>query len=1594
MSDIGLSGTSVVGASALLFSNINSLMKTGKLSVFDTQLTKLYLQNTIHSADASVFASVVQDLPGAVQTVGGQTFVTVDITAKNGDGASLLPALQAAGLQHASSYKGIVSGVIDTADLGVLSAALAGPGGALGFARESAFSAHAGVVTTQADISEHADLARANYGVTGAGITVGVLSDSFNTSASASTHMAQDIASGDLPAATTILQDAPNGTDEGRAMAQLVHDIAPGASIDFATADFGQAGFANNILALAAAGAKVIVDDVIYYNELAYQEGPIAQAIDQVAANGVSYFSAAGNDANNGKATGYEGAWSAGATYTGGGETTTLMHFAAGQDYIPVTLAAGESFVLQWANPGASAGGAGATSDLDMFLTNQDGSVIYAQATTNNIGGDPVEILSLTGGQGGTYYLRVGQFSGAAPSEIKLMALANGGNVFFTSPPSNTNTGNFYGHAAALGAMGVGAAFYGSTPAYGVNPPIAEPYSSTGPDNVLFDNAGNSLGSPSVRIVSVTAPDGGNTSFFGSDISQDADFFPNFFGTSAAAPGAAAVAALMLQNRSTLSPTDMKALLQDAAVNMGAPGIDSATGAGLVDANVALSFANSLIIGNAGQPALTGTHLNDTLLSSAGNDVLDGGAGVDTVSYANATAAVSVNLGLTTAQATGGAGTDTIKNVENLTGSAFNDTLQGNAGDNVLDGGAGVNTASYAAAAAAVTVDLSIVGPQNTIGAGNDTLLNFQNLTGSAFNDTLAGTSGDNVIDGGLGTDTVSYANAGAAVTVNLNLITAQATGGAGNDTLKNVENLTGSAFGDVLTGSAVANVLAGGAGDDTISGGAGNDTLLGGDGNDLLLGGAGNDAIDGGIGINTASYADATSAVTLNLMTGVASGGGGTDALANIQNLVGSAFNDTLQGSAGDNVLDGAAGVNTVTYANATAGVVVDLSIAGPQNTIGAGNDTLLNVQNLTGSSFNDTLAGTSGDNVIDGGLGTDTVTYANAASGVTVNLSLLTPQVTGGAGTDTIKNVENVTGSAFSDTLTGSAFANVMSGGAGDDTLSGGSGNDTLSGGDGNDLLFGGAGNDALDGGTGVNTANYSDATLAVTLNLMTGLATGGGGVDTLVNIQNLVGSAFNDTLQGDGGDNVLDGAGGVNTVSYANATAAVTVDLSIVGPQNTVGAGNDTLLNIQNVTGSAFNDTLAGTSGDNVIDGGVGVDTLTYAGSGAGVTMNLSLATAQITGGSGTDTVRNIENLTGTDFNDVLTGSAFANILTGGAGDDTISGAAGNDTIYGGDGNDLLLGGAGNDTIDGGAGINTASYADATLAVTVNLMTGVASGGGGIDTLTNIQNLVGSAFNDTLQGSSGDNVLDGAAGVNTVTYANATAGVVVDLSIVGPQDTVGAGHDTLLNVQNLTGSAFNDTLAGTSGDNVIDGGLGVDTLSYANAAAGVTVSLALATAQITGGAGSDTVKNFENLTGSAFNDTLSGGATANTIAGGDGGDRITGSGGADVLWGGNGADTFIYAAAADSTVSVAGQDQVMDFSHTDGDLIDLSAIDSNSTVIGDQAFTLVGAFGHHAGELIALTKAGGFLVEGDTNGDGLADFAITVLTTQPLVSTDFIL
>jgi Ca2+-binding RTX toxin-like protein len=340
------------------------------------------------------------------------------------------------------------------------------------------------------------------------------------------------------------------------------------------------------------------------------------------------------------------------------------------------------------------------------------------------------------------------------------------------------------------------------------------------------------------------------------------------------------------------------------------------------------------------------------------------------------------------------------------------------------------------------------------------------------------------------------------------------------------------------------------------------------------------------------------------------------------------------ITGGAGNDVIQGGWGPITFSYANATSGVTVNLATTTAQNTGGAGIDTLFGITTLIGSNYNDVLSagplgsslqGAAGDDVLvsgkgndtlDGGAGNDTVSYANATAGVTVSLALTGPQVTKGAGIDTLTHVENLIGSDYNDTLTAGATGSSLRGGLG------------------NDMLIAGAGNDTLDGGAGADTASYANAKSGVTVSLgLTGpQATGGSGTDTLTGIENLIGSNYNDTL-----------------------TAAAT------GSSLQGGAGDDLL--------------IAG-AGNDVLQGGTGNDTASYANATSGVTVSLAVSGAHPTGGSGTDTLINIENLIGSSYNDTLTAGAAGSSLQGGSGDDRLIAGPGHDVLTGGLGHDTFV------------------------------------------------------------------------------------------------------------------------------------------------------------------------------------------------------------------------------------------------------------------------------------------------------------------------------
>lgn len=520
--------------------------------------------------------------------------VAVDFVADGGDGAALLAQLQAFGLQNGRVRGKVVSGLLPA---GAIQQSAGASG--LRFMRPAMWMTHAGATTTQGDAAMLADAARQAYGVDGSGVKVGVLSDSYDCLGGA----ADDTASGDLPAGgVEVVEDLTSDcSDEGRAMLQIVHDVAPGAELAFATAKGGEATFASNIQALADAGCGVIVDDVLYLAEPMFQDGIVAQAVDQVHSQGVHYYSSAGNAAR----LSYDAAYQASDQNLYAGQDLGEMHDfdpGSGTDYFQqITIPAGASvtIALQWDDPFYSVSGVGADTDVDMFLIDGDITTLLAGSVTENIGGDPFEAISYTNsGSDTTFNLAITHYSGPYAGRIKYV-------IFSSSSASTsiddfaTDSGTLYGHANAAGAIAVGAARYTRTPAFGTDPAEIEYFSAGGGVPILFAADGSELAKAEVRAKpEIVAPDGGNTTFFGAD--TDGDGYPNFFGTSASAPHAAAAGALLLQLHPDLTPTEALLVLSATASDMDDDlttgfdtGFDYLTGYGLIQ----LPAAAELVIG-------------------------------------------------------------------------------------------------------------------------------------------------------------------------------------------------------------------------------------------------------------------------------------------------------------------------------------------------------------------------------------------------------------------------------------------------------------------------------------------------------------------------------------------------------------------------------------------------------------------------------------------------------------------------------------------------------------------------------------------------------------------------------------------------------------------------------------------------------------------------------------------------------------------------------------------------------------------------------------------------------------------------------------
>jgi Ca2+-binding RTX toxin-like protein len=894
-----------------------------------------------------------------------------------------------------------------------------------------------------------------------------------------------------------------------------------------------------------------------------------------------------------------------------------------------------------------------------------------------------------------------------------------------------------------------------------------------------------------------------------------------------------------------------------------------------------------------------------------------------------------------------------------LTGETDDDRIYGLDGNDTLDGGAGIDTMSggdgsdtyHVRDLGDLVIEINATASTGGIDLVNSYLSSYSlgtnvekgrilsssaaNLTGNSLGNVLYAGVGNNILDGSTGTDTVSYAygvSGTTGVTVSLALTSAQDTGGSASDTLLGIENLTGSAYADRLTGNSRANVLNGGAGVDTMTGGDGSDTYYVREVGDLVI------------------------------ETNATASTGGID-------LVRSYLSSY---SLGTNVENG--------------------RIHSPGEA------------NLTGNSLGNVLYAGVGNNVLDGSTGTDTVSYAYGVSGttgVTVSLALTSAQATGGSASDTLLGIENLTGSAYADRLIGNNLANVLDGGAGIDTMIGGDGSDTYDVRDLGDLVIE---INATASTGGIDLVNSYLSSYSLGTNVENGRILSFGEA-------NLTGNSRPNTLYAGVGNNVLDGSTGTDTVSYAygvSGTTGVTVSLALTSAQDTGGSASDTLVGIENLTGSAYADRLTGNNLDNVLDGGAGVDTMS--------------------GGDGSDTyhVRDLGDLVieinatastgGIDLvNSYLSSYSLGTNVEKGR---ILSSSAAN--LTGNSLGNVLYAGVGNNILDGSTGTDTVSYAygvSGTTGVTVSLALTSAqdTGGSASDTLLGIENLTGSAYADRLTGNSRANVLNGGAGVDTMTggdgsdtyYVREVGDLVIETNATASTGGIDLVRSYLssyslgTNVENgrihspgdadLTGNSLGNVLYAGVGNNVLDGSTGTDTVSYAygvSGTTGVTVSLALTSAQATGGSASDTLVGIENLTGSAYADRLTGNSAANVLTGGLGKDLLTG---------GDGSDTFDFNTLSEMGLTSDTWDVISDF--VPGvDRIDLSSLDANEGLAGNQAFSAPVVGGTFSG---AFAQAGDLYFDnvtqvlyGNTDADTAAEFAIQFVGVSALAASDLFL
>ncbi|GEM_PF-1970949 len=851
------------------------------------------------------------------------------------------------------------------------------------------------------------------------------------------------------------------------------------------------------------------------------------------------------------------------------------------------------------------------------------------------------------------------------------------------------------------------------------------------------------------------------------------------------------------QNRD-LADSEYKGLVTGA-------GDDTLANSSDEDGYLSSGAGDDTLVGGDGDEWLSGGDGADTILAGGGHDVLfvdaddtiDGGAGFDVV-LGQGEEDLSIDLGATNTEAVYGAeGNDDLR-----AGNAQHVTIDGGAGDDQVTGGDGNDLLSG--------------------GDGADT------LRGGAGDDTLVVDENDD-FNGGAGEDRVIFMG-DADLDINITDYEIEIFNSGGGDDI-------------IRTDQAHEAAIDGGEGDDTIFGGWGDDWLSGGHGSDSLLGGYGDDTYLFGRGDGADTIRDFSHNTRTDTIYDLYSDG----SKRNVRHRT----VDIHEDAGNDRILFGA-DIDPGDLMIKADGQDIVIALKDPDNPDASFDQLsdqlrLVNWQDsrdrIEGVEFSN---GTALDlNAMLGNLG---FTADGAVLDVGAAMAAKLGDLADAVGEDGI----GLAGASVDEVLSGGDGDDVVAAGGGDDLVTGGEGDDQLYGQDGNDIIHGGEGSDLLDGGAGDDVLlSDGDDTLH-----------GGSGTDTVKftsdeGVQLDLSDAEVESVLGSLGDDELS-ALGLEEAIYMHGGAG--------NDTLTSGAGNDSLL------GGSGNDLLDGGAGDDVLDGGSGDDTVVgnagadhlkggegedvvdYSAGDEGV--DLSLENGGTGGLAAGDSFDAIENVIGTDHDDVIAGDDGANTLDAGAGNDSLSGEGGDDLLLGGKGDDVLDGGTGSDTLEGGFGDDT------------------LSGGEGRDTIN-------ARSGDDLINATGDgDVIDGGEGHDTLDYG-AADGVRLDMSdTTGYQ--AGSTEDRAQNVEHVIGSSADDDLAASGGNDDVSGGSGDDVLS--------------------GRMGNDT------LSGDDGDDTILGQQGDDTLLGGDGNDILSGGSGDDVLLGGHG-DDLVFGGEGHDTVVFAG-------------------------------------------------------------------------------------